>query len=61
MSEQMTVPPKSREIRAEFWRGFETAVEACILIVKGRTHRTGLEEAMRNLYRRNVPRAGDAP
>lgn len=56
MSDQM-VPVQSRETRAAYWRGFETAIEACILVIEHRQQRTGREmiSAMRDLIITNVP------
>lgn len=59
MSDQMEVPVQSRETRAAFWRGFETAVQACALIVEHRQQKTGREvvSAMRDLIKTHIPHA----
>lgn len=53
------VAPMSRETRAAFWRGYEVAIEACILIITKRHQQTGREmvQQMRDLMISEVPRA----
>lgn len=62
MSDQLEVPPMSRETLAAVRRGIQTGVIACLLIVESKAEdapksKTEIAARMRSWLNNNVPRA----